>query len=375
MTREIMSTQLAVKVDHKELKEIIKLYYRAKKALFIWGPPGIGKSATVRQAAQELAQEMNLKYSEDIEHINNEEYFIVLDIRLSQLDPSDLRGLPVFNQEKKVTQWLPPEFFPRKGKGIIFCDELNLAPPLVQGSAYQLILDRRLGSYKVPEGFSLIAAGNRLEDKANVFKMARPLENRFGHVELIKSVELWTEWALKNGISPDIVGFIQFRSKLLFQFDPNNKSAAQPTPRTWHFASDLLKQLPKNASLELKRKVVASVVGEGPATEFINFLRLRNELKPVDYYLKNPEKCELPDETRIDVLWALLTSIVEWYRDHKTNENLRKIVKLLNRVREEYEVFTLRMMAAEDPQLLKRFLVIPEGTELAKKLRKFLSAY
>lgn len=122
--------------------------------------------------------------------------------------------------------------FPRKGNGIIFFDELNLAPPLVQASAYQLILDRRLGTYTVPNGFLLIAAGNRLEDRASVFEMSAPLKNRFGHCQLREpSVEGWTRWAVDHDIDMRIIGFLNFRRTALYTFDPKLKENAFATPR------------------------------------------------------------------------------------------------------------------------------------------------
>lgn len=178
-------SQVAIKVTHAELEQVIVKYYQAKRALFIWGTMGIGKSWIVRDAARKIAKQMKKKFTEDLAHINDENYFLVIDVRLSQCDPSDLRGIPVWEKEKAATQWLPPSTFPRKGYGIILFDELNLAPPLVQASAYQFILDRSLGEYVVPEGYSVIAAGNRLEDRAiQDSYYSPPLINRLDHVVL-----------------------------------------------------------------------------------------------------------------------------------------------------------------------------------------------
>jgi hypothetical protein len=113
----------------------------------IWGAPGIGKSSIVAQVAKEHKIDF-------------------VDVRLSQLAPTDLRGLPV--AEDGISKWYPPEFLPHSGRGILFLDELNMAPPAMQGMAQQLILDRRVGSYVVPEGWYVWAAGNRKEDRAAV---------------------------------------------------------------------------------------------------------------------------------------------------------------------------------------------------------------
>jgi len=367
------NVSVAIEVDHKTLKELIKLYYKKKQALFISGTTGIGKSYVVRDTAKELAEELGLEYSDYIKDINNPKKFLLIDVRLSQLDPSDLRGIPVWDKEKGATVWLPPESFPRDGKGIIFFDELNLAPPLVQASAYQMILDRRLGTYVIPEGYMLIGAGNRLEDRANVFEMAAPLKNRFGHCQLtVPTVEAWTEWASKNGIDIRIIGFLNFKRTALFTFDGKNKEYAFATPRAWESASILIKEIPSN-DINWLQTVVATKVGVGIAGEFAQFIRIKNKLKPVEEYLKNPDKIELPNpETEIDVLWALTTSLVEYYASKKTKEVLRATTKLLMRMSEEFSVFVLKMMASIDKQLPEKLPQVPEASKLYKKLLPFI---
>ena len=132
-------------------------------SLMIWGAPGIGKSSVVENVAKTRGLEL-------------------IDLRISQLAPTDLIGIPVPTDDKAY--WYPPEFLPTEGKGILFLDEINMAPPAVQGIAQQLILDRKVGSYQVPDGWFIWSAGNRKEDYAAVFDMPAPLANRFMHVEV-----------------------------------------------------------------------------------------------------------------------------------------------------------------------------------------------
>ncbi len=366
------SVATAVVVDHAELENLIKRYYRKKLALFIWGPTGIGKSQTVKKVARDIAKELGLEYSESIKDINDPKKFVVIDLRLSQMDPSDLRGIPVWDKETRSTVWLPPNTFPREGQGIIFFDELNLAPPLVQASAYQLILDRRLGEYVVPEGYSLIAAGNRLEDRANVFEMAAPLKNRFGHCQLnIPRVEDWTDWAVRHGIDMRIIGFLQVRRTALFSFTPNLKENAFATPRAYEHLSKLIKDIP-SSDLSTIQKIAATQIGEGLESELVSFIRLKDKLNPIDYYLKKPDKCELPDEqTEMDLVWALLTSLAEYYGSKKDTDTIRRIVKVLNRMNEEYAVFTLKLMLTVDQDFTQKMMRVPEVGKLAKKLVDF----
>jgi len=368
-TMEKMS-QVAIKVTHDQLEQVIVKFYKSKRALFLWGTMGIGKSFKVRDAARVLAKELGLGYTEDLAHINDEKYFLVIDIRLSQCDPSDLRGIPVWEKEKAATQWLPPSTFPRKGYGIILFDELNLAPPLVQASAYQFILDRRLGEYVVPEGYSVIGAGNRLEDRANVFEMAAPLSNRMGHVQLDPpSVETWTTWAAKAQIDPRVIGYLNFKQGSLFAFDSNMKEKAFGTPRSWHFVSDLIKDIPTNNLTDIKL-YAGSLVGEGEATSFAGFLKLRDQLAPIAEYFKKPDTIALPE--KVDLQWALVTSIVEYYKAHNDEKILLSLIKLLKRFSEEYAVFTLKLSYAIDPSIQAKLQKLPEATNLAQKLWKFI---
>jgi MoxR-like ATPase len=182
----------------------------------IWGAPGIGKSSIVSQ----LATEHQLQF---------------IDVRLSQLAPTDLRGLPV--AEDGRSKWFPPEFLPQSGKGILFLDEINMAPPAMQGMAQQLILDRRVGSYTVPNGWFIWAAGNRKEDRAGVFDMPAPLANRFLHLQVEPDFESFKTYALTQKVHEQIIAFLSFRPSLLHKIDP--QQPAWCSPRSWMMASTL----------------------------------------------------------------------------------------------------------------------------------------
>lgn len=207
----------------------------------IWGPPGIGKSSIVGQVASECK-------------------FDFIDVRLSQLAPTDLRGLPV--AEDGISKWYPPEFLPREGKGILFLDELNMAPPAMQGVAQQLILDRKVGSYVVPSGWFVWAAGNRKEDRAAVFDMPSPLANRFLHLDVQPDFDSFKGYALEKNLHEQILAFLSFRPTLLHKIDPQQPAWA--SPRSWEMASKL-----HNAELD-----IAPAVGIAAAAEFMAFTQL-----------------------------------------------------------------------------------------------------
>lgn len=211
----------------------------------LWGAPGIGKSSIVAQVTQDHQIDF-------------------VDVRLSQLAPTDLRGLPV--AEDGISKWYPPEFLPRSGKGILFLDELNMAPPAMQGVAQQLILDRRVGSYVVPEGWYVWAAGNRKEDRAAVFDMPSPLANRFLHLQVEPDFDSFKAYALTTNVHEQIIAFLSFRTTLLHKLDP--QQPAWPSPRSWVMAS-LLHQVGLD---------IAPAVGMETTAEFNAFIQLYQSL-------------------------------------------------------------------------------------------------
>ncbi|MBD1864807.1 MULTISPECIES: AAA family ATPase [Trichocoleus] len=230
----------------------------------IWGTPGIGKSSIVEQLTRDHA-------------IN------FVDVRLSQLAPTDLRGLPV--AEDGISKWYPPEFLPREGKGILFLDELNMAPPVMQGVAQQLILDRRVGSYTVPEGWFVWAAGNRKEDRAAVFDMPTPLANRFLHLQVEPDFDSFKAYALETGVHEQIIAFLSFRPALLHKLDP--QQPAWCSPRSWVMAS----------ALHAADLSIAPAVGVAAEAEFAAYIELYRTLPNLTPILEgNGDRIDFPAE-------------------------------------------------------------------------------
>lgn len=257
------------------LDKLVK--HRLMFSTMIWGAPGIGKSSIVAQTAEAHKIEM-------------------IDLRLSQLAPTDLRGLPVADHEEGISRWYPPEFLPREGRGILFLDELNLAPPAMQGMAQQLILDRRVGSYVVPEHWFIWAAGNRKEDRAAVFDMPAPLANRFIHLTVESHFESFKSYALGHNVHEHILAFLSFRPALLHKLDP--QQPAWPSPRSWMIANRLYK-----VGLD-----ISYVVGAGTAAEFAAFLKLYQQLPNVEAILRGEGK-KIPFPTEPSQRYALTIAL------------------------------------------------------------------
>jgi hypothetical protein len=256
--------------------------------VMIWGPPGVGKSQIVAQVAE------------------NHDAAIV-DIRLSQMEPSDLRGIPFKNGQK--VEWAIPAMLPDvavHGKaGILFIDEITSAPPSVSAAAYQLILDRRLGEYRVPDQWVIVAAGNRQGDRGVTYSMPAPLANRFSHYELSVNLDDWAGWAYRNNIDERIIAFLRFRPDLLFDFNPEHNPVAFPSPRSWEFAHRALYKFAEQPNLLLGG--LEACVGKAAGVELFAFVQSLEKLPDIDAILCG-ESQECPDE--IDLQYAVATALV-----------------------------------------------------------------
>lgn len=369
---------MEMKIDR--LRKLLKLHITKKRPLFIHGSMGIGKSYMVEDTCREIAKERGLEFAKAIATVeasydgttvkvnrkfnDPKKYFILLDVRITSLDPSDIRGVPF--PEGNHVRWLTPDWLPQMGQGCIFFDEMNLAPHSIQASAYQLVLDRRVGDYVLPDGYNIIAAGNRSCDGANVIPMSAPLRNRFSHAELMPpSDEEWVNWALENGVKPRVTSFIMFKPSLLHKYEKSSKDQAFPTHRTWTLFSTLAEDdMPEEEEFEL----CASCVGEGAAREFRAFVKLRHKIN-IDEILKDPKKVQ--KITDIGLKHSLVSGVVEKYI--KKRDILEKALELTNYLDEEFAVFLLRMMKAPDKMKFMSALMKSKAwNKIAKDYAKYL---
>jgi MoxR-like ATPase len=275
-------------VTPNEAKKSIRKCVKVKRPVFMWGAPGIGKSDIVKQIGDEQGRE-------------------VIDVRLSLWEPTDIKGIPYYNTQANTMSWAPPAELPTdpESTAILFLDELNSAAPATQAAAYQLILNRRVGTYKLPDGVSIVAAGNRETDKGVTYRMPAPLANRFLHLELRSDFEDWLMWATANRVHEQVVGYVSFAKSDLYDFDPKSSSRAFATPRSWSFVSELLHDddLDDNTLTDL----VAGAVGEGLAVKFMAHRKVAKQMpKPEDILSGKVNKVSIKE---ISAMYSLTTSM------------------------------------------------------------------
>ena len=316
-------------MNANRLKIALESLIDSKIPCFIWGSPGVGKSSLVAQIAKQKS--MNF-----------------IDLRLSLLGPTDLRGIPFFDNENKNAVWAKPEFFPPTDSqefGILFLDEINSAPPTIQAAAYQLILDRKIGEYTLPKNYAIIAAGNFETDRGVTYRMPTPLANRFVHLEFDLDFDSWKTWAYDNDISFKIIAYLNYKSENLFLFDSSSNKKAFATPRTWEFVNNIL-----NSALQkdLYLDVISGTIGKESAVEFLNFLEIMDKIPNIDDILNN-KKIDIP--TNNSVLYALCSGIVYALKKDNTISNIDTILEFSILLPSEFSVILIRDMQKNNIQI------------------------
>jgi MoxR-like ATPase len=293
--------------------------------IFLWGPPGIGKSSIVSQ----IAKERNIGY---------------IDLRLSLLDPTDLRGIPFFDASNEQAIWAPASFLPDGTieEGILFLDELNTAALMVQASAYQLILDRKIGEYELPKGWSIVAAGNREGDRGVVFRMASPLANRFVHLEMESSLDDWKIWAKSKGIDKTIIAFLTYRPDALFVFNKSDDSKAFATPRTWEYVNEILKSEPED---DLLLTMVAGAIGEELAAAFLGFKNVSSNLPDIEKIMAG-ECSDVPEDTA--TLHVLSTAITMRIDGSSRADEINNVIEYTLHLPSEFAIMIIEDLRGRD---------------------------
>ena len=272
-------------------KSLLKAF-RVQRPLFLWGPPGIGKSELVENITAELGG-------------------LMIDLRLGQMEPTDIRGIPFYNKDIGKMDWAPPVELPDEEMAkeypivVLFLDELNSAAPSVQSAAYQLILNRRIGKYRLPKNVVIVAAGNRESDKGVTYRMPTPLANRFLHQEMKVDFASWQEWAVTHKVHKDVVGYLSFAKQDLYDFDAKSSSRAFATPRTWSFVSELLAEDDSDDNTLIN--LIAGTVGEGLAVKFMAHRKIAGRMPQPEDILSG--KVTTLDVKEVSAMYSLVISM------------------------------------------------------------------
>ena len=308
----------------KQLEKSLANLISINQPAFIWGGVGIGKSEIVHKVGESLGYE-------------------VRDVRVALLDPVDLRGVP--SVENGTTKWNTPIFLPTENdaKTLLFLDELPHGSPSVQNALFQLIKDRKLGEYTLPESTVIVSAGNRIQDRAGANRVNTALGDRFIHLNLDPCPEEWTEWAVESGrIIPEIIAYMRYRPENLFVFDPN--AQVNTTPRSWEYASRILATSPDK---DIEQEILAGTVGEGVSAELIGFMRTYRSLPSIDKILNNPDSVDMDSDP------AVMYAVCGILARKANKDNLANISAFLDKLPDEFAVLCMNDAVTTNPDLKK----------------------
>lgn len=249
-----------------------------KRTVFLRGKSGIGKSDVVKQTSNLLA-----------EHISDWQGMI--DLRLAQMDPTDLRGIPNIVEGK--TNWARPDFLPSTGSGILFLDEITSAPPAVQAAAYQLTLTPE--DFGIPDTWMVVAAGNSKSDRGVTFNLAAPLQNRMCDITVDTTLDNFLNYAITKDVAPEILSFLRDRPDMLHKFEGGSDIKAFPSPRSWFAVNDILElDVPVRDRVEM----IKGDVGEEAAMTFEAHLRVWESMPRIDDILAGKD-IDVPKELSV----------------------------------------------------------------------------
>ena len=349
-------------VSPNKAKASILHALKIKRPIFLWGGPGIGKSEIIHQIGDSMDAH-------------------TIDIRLSLWEPTDIKGIPYFNSKENTMNWaqpseLPDEKLAKKHKCIIlFLDEMNSAAPSVQAAAYQLILNRKIGTYSLPDNVVIIAAGNREADKGVVYRMPAPLANRFIHLEMKVEFDDWFEWAVDKSIHKDVLGYLTFSKKDLYDFDPKSPSRSFATPRSWSFVSQLLTdELDESTTTDM----VSGAVGEGLAVKFMAHRKVASKLPNPSEILDG--KVDKLKSKEISAMYSLTVSLCYELKDacdkkdKKFDEKVNRFLRfMMDNFDTELVVMGIKLALTQyqlpiDPDAVKCF------DEFHEKYGKYITA-
>lgn len=340
-----------------EAYKIVKGAVKSQIPVMLWGPPGIGKSSIIHQIAKEASCR-------------------VVDLRLAQLEPTDLRGVPMPNRDTGRAEWYLPAFWPSSAKedttrtvtkedgtteqvvvkagdcvdgpGVIFLDEIEKAPISVKNASLQLVLDRMVGTYKLPNDWAIVCAGNREEDGAFSQPLGSALANRMIHLEVEPDVEAWAEWAREDDrVVEDIIGFLHFKPELLYK---QTEEHAFPTPRSWVIGSNLISSVKSQRD---QKELLTAAVGRGAAQEYTVW---NNVYKSVD-----PEAVfngQLPDFSKNDQSFKYAVALAVAFHLRKRKGGIKKseehIAKFLEMLTPELRVVFLKQQTLQTMEAMAK---------------------
>ena len=335
-------------LNPSKVKECVETCLKARLVPFIQGSPGVGKSEIVKQ----IADEYGLK---------------LIDCRLSTMEPVDLNGIPWIQEGK--AKFNPYDIFPLESTPIpqgyqgflLFLDEFNSASRATQAAAYRVVLDREIGNHKLHPNCFVVAAGDKASDNAIVNRLSTAMLSRVIHFNMEVNFEDWRDnYAIPQGIDERIIAYLSMFPHKLMEFDPEREDQTFASPRTWSFASKLIK-----ANRDIVNKdiipLLAGAITFEHASAFVQFCKIYDDLITIDDIVANPD-IEPPHDSA--TTWALIIHLINRTND----ENYKAVFKFINKVSATFRVVYCRSIPVKHPNLV-------HDSEFIKCMQEMINYY
>ena len=325
-------------VNSKQATEYITINIRAGLVTMLHGDPGVGKSAIIHQ----IAKIFKLK---------------VIDLRLSQVDPTELNGFGCI--QEGVAKYIPMETFPLEGtpipKGyngfLLFLDEINAAPKSVEAASYKLTLDRMVGSHKLHPKTAIVCAGNLTTSGAIVNRQGTAMQSRLIHLIMTADAIGWVEWASKNDLDFRVISYVSNLPDKLHEFDPKHNDKTFACPRTWEFVSKILR-VAGNKPLRDLLPNIAGTVGEGMARQFVAYSETLAAIATIEEIKKDPYNARLSDKPSLRHAASHLVAA------HLDVKNIDKLMIYIQRLPMEFQTITIQNAMHRNPSMADHDLII-----------------
>lgn len=294
-----------------KLKTKIKHSFSADLVPMIWGPSGIGKTASVYQ----YCEENNLKFIHE---------------SLGQINALDFRGAPYPDEEKKTLTWLRPEFLPHpdeKAPGIIFIDEVGREDKEMRNVLLQFLDKKRVGRYKLPANWNIICAGNIIDESDyDIEELGRAMRNRLMHIYPEIKISAWLERAKIDNIHKFVYNFIKIYDNFLLQINDSNETS-YPSPRSWYKVSNLLHN--ENIEEIIEMMSIVDIIGKKAGYKFMRYIEenLSFSFKDIIYNFQDIEiKNKLKNQDR-SKLFEFNVEIAEYLKEIPVEEIKDKMLE------------------------------------------------
>lgn len=335
MSADVKNFWTKLTVDTDDASTMLRIAQKVNKTVMLWGKPGIGKTSIVYQLGEELRK-------------TNPKFLDVVVINPSQTDIIDLKlpHLVKLENGEVVNKFAFSDMLPREGEGILFVDEINTAPESLQPTLYSLILEGRIGNYKLPPNWMRVAAGNREEDGCAAQPMSAALRDRLTvHMCVEPSERAWLSWAATHGIRPEIQAWVKNNPTVLVGHSKDDPTGGC-TPRSLEGLSRMLDEFERsNITGRLESILLNGSIGQGAASEFEGFLQIYRANVDIDNILKDP--LGAPVYTKPDIAYSIAYSLSAKI----DKKNFSTIMKYLDRMHKTYKVVCITTAQQRNPEL------------------------